>query len=46
MKMGGLVASSQDHSQILSPSRGEKLGEGLGSSLRHGLKMVDMVSTN
>ena len=41
-----LLASSPGHSQILFCSRGEKSGEGLGSLLRHGLKMVDMVSTN
>ena len=39
------VASSPDCSQILSHSRGGKSGEGLGSLLRHGLKMVDTVST-
>ena len=33
-------------SQILSRSRGEKSGEGLGSKLRHGPEMVDSVSTN
>jgi len=33
-------------SQILSRSRGEKSGEGLGSKLHHGLEMVDSVSTN
>ena len=32
-------------SQILSRSSGEKSGEGLGSKLRHGLEMVDSVST-
>jgi len=31
-----LLASSPGHSQILSCSRGEKSGEGLGSKLRHG----------
>ena len=36
------LASSLGHSQILSHSRGE---EGLGSKLRHGLQMVDSVST-
>ena len=40
------VASSPGHSQILSSSRGEKSGEGLGSKLRHGPEMVDLVSTN
>jgi len=40
------LASSPGHSQILSHSCGEKLGEGLGSKLRHGLEMVDPVSTN
>ena len=39
------IASSPGHSKILSHSRGEKLGEGLGSKLRHGLEMVDLVST-
>ena len=34
------------HSQILSRSCGEKLREGLESKLRHGLEMVDSVSTN
>ena len=33
------VASSPGHSQILSRSREEKLGEGLGSKLCHGLEM-------
>ena len=33
------------HSQILSRSRGEKSGEGLGAKLRHGPEMVDLVST-
>ena len=37
------IASSSGHSQILSHSRGEKLGEGLGSKLRHGPEMVDSV---
>ena len=32
------------HSQILSHSRGENLGEGLGTLLRHGLEMVDSFS--
>ena len=40
------IASSPDHSQILSRSRGEKLGEGLESLLRHRPEMVDSVSTN
>ena len=31
------------HSQILSRSRGEKLGEGLGSKLRHRPEMLDLV---
>ena len=39
------VASSSGPSQILSRSRGEKSGEGLGAKLRHGLEMVDSVST-
>ena len=39
------LASSPGHSQILSRSRGEKSGEGLGSKLRHGPEMVDSVST-
>ena len=43
---GVYVASSPGHSQILSRSRGEKLGEGLESKLRHGPEMVDLVSTN
>jgi len=42
---GHLVASSPGPSQILCRSRGKKLGEGLGSKLRHGPEMVDMVST-
>ena len=37
--------TSPGHSQILSRSRGEKSGEGLGSKLRHGPEMVDSVST-
>ena len=45
-KMLQLLASSPDHSQILSRSCGEKSGEGLGSKLRHGPEMVDSVSTN
>jgi len=41
------VASSSGHSQILSRSRGERLGEGLGTLLCHGLEeMVDSVCTN
>jgi len=40
------VASSPGHSQILSCSCGEKLGEGLGSLLRHGPEIVDSVSMN
>ena len=40
------IASSPGPSQILSRSRGEKSGEGLGSKLRHGPEMVDSVSTN
>ena len=40
------LALSPGHSQILSRSRGEKSGEGLGSKLRHGPEMVDSVSTN
>ena len=42
---GECVASSPGHSQILSRSRGEKLGEGLVPLLRHGPEMVDSVST-
>ena len=38
------LASSPGPSQILSRSRGEKSGEGLGSKLRHGPEMVDSVS--
>ena len=41
-----VLASSPGHSQILSRSRGEKSGEGLGSKLRHGPEMVDSVCTN
>ena len=37
------IASSPGHSQILSRSRGEKSGEGLGAKLRHGPEMVDSV---
>ena len=40
-----MLASSPGHSQILSRSRGEKSGESLGAKLRHGLEMVDLVST-
>ena len=40
------IASSPGPSQILSHSRGEKSREGLGSKLRHGPEMVDLVSTN
>ena len=39
------LASSPDHSQILSHSYGEKLGEGLGSLLHHRPEMVNTVST-
>ena len=39
------VASSPGPTQILSRSRGEKSGEGLGAKLRHGPEMVDSVST-
>ena len=35
------VASSPGPSQILSRSRGEKSGEGLGSKLRHRPEIVD-----
>ena len=46
----GVLASSPGHSQILSHSRGEKLGEGPGSLLRHGpdwlVRNVDLVCTN
>ena len=39
-----LLASSPGPSfHILSRSRGEKSGEGLGAKLRHGLEMVDSV---
>ena len=41
-----ILASSPGPSKILSCSHGEKSGEGLGSLLRHGLEMVDLVSTN
>ena len=40
------LASSPGSSQILSRSRGEKSGEGLGAKLRHGPEMVDSVCTN
>ena len=40
------LASSPVPSQILSHSREEKSGEGLGSKLCHGPEMVDSVSTN
>ena len=40
-----LIASYPGHSQILSRSRGEKSGEGLGSLLCHGPEMVDSVRT-
>ena len=40
------LASLSGCSQILSHSRGEKLGEGFGSLLRHRLEMVDSVSIN
>ena len=40
-----MLASYPGHSQILSLSRGEKSGEGLGAKLRHGPEMVDLVST-
>ena len=39
-----ILASSPGHSQILSRSRGEKSGEGLGSKLGHRPEMVDSVS--
>ena len=39
------ITSSPGHSQILSRSRGEKLGEGLVPLLRHGPEMVDSVLT-
>ena len=38
------LASFPGHSQILSHSHGEKSREGLGSLLRHGSEMVDLVS--
>ena len=38
------LASSPGHSQILSRSRGEKSGEGLGSKIHHGPEMVESVS--
>ena len=37
---------SPGHSQILSRSHVEKSGEGLGTFLRHGPEMVDLVITN
>ena len=40
------IALSPGPSQILSHSRGEKSGEGLGAKLRHGPEMVDSVSIN
>ena len=43
---GRSLASSPGHSQILSHSRGEKSGEGLGSKLCHGPEVVDSDSTN
>ena len=39
-----LLALSPGHSQILSHSRGEKSGEGLGSKLCHGPEMVHGLS--
>ena len=39
-----MVASSPGHSQIVSRSRGEKSGVGLGSLLCHRPEMVDTVS--
>ena len=39
------LASSPASSQILLRSRGEKSSEGLGTKLRHGPEMVDLVST-
>ena len=45
MRRSHSLASSPGLSQILSRSRGEKSGEGLGSKLRHGPEMVDSVST-
>ena len=39
----GSLASSPGHSQILSRSGGEKLGEGLVPILCHGPEMVDSV---
>ena len=41
-----LIASSPGPSQILSRSRGEKSGKGLGVKLRHGPEMVESVCTN
>ena len=40
-----LIPSSPCHAQILSRSRGEKSGEGLGTLLCHRPQMVDSVST-
>ena len=42
---GCVIALSSGHSQVLSRSRGEKLGVSLGSLLHHRLEMVDSVST-
>ena len=39
------LASSPGHSQILSRSHGEKSGEGLVPTLRHGPEMVDSILT-
>ena len=39
----GILGSSPDHSQILSCSRGEKLGEGLVPILHYGPEMVDSI---
>ena len=39
------LASSPEHFQILSRRCGEKSGESQGTLLRHGLEMVDSVST-
>ena len=44
-EVDGGIASSPDPTQILSRSRGEKSGEGLGAKLHHGPEMVDSVST-
>ena len=43
---GSVVGSGGCVVQILSRSRGEKSGEGLGSLLRHRPEMVDSVCTN